>query len=145
MNAEQLHEDRDVATLYFNRREDYFLVAAEAKQGYGRTEVGEPVKITGDQFEKRIGEILSQALDSFQGNSPSDQLRRQPGEYQAFRRKHLSISVERQRSSGELRIMPCHRIQGGYAGKRTEEIVLSAQEVPMKLPTVIRKAFDIAT
>ncbi len=145
MNAEQVHENRDLATLYFNRREDYFLVVAEAKIGYGRTEVGQAVKITGDEFEKKIGQILSQALDSFHSNSPNDQLRRLPGEYQAFRKKHLSIGVERQHSSGELRIMPRHRIQGGYAGKRADEIVLSAQEVLTNLPTAIRKAFDIAT
>lgn len=145
MKAEQIHENKDQAALYFNRRENYFLVTAIAKQGYGSVEVGAPVKISGDEFEKRIGQILSQALDSFHGNSPNDQLRREPGEYQAFRNKHLSIGVERQRSSGELRLMPLHRIQGGYAGKRAEEIVLSAQDVPMKLPATIREAFDIAT
>lgn len=145
MRAEQVHENTDQATLYFNRRENYFLVAAEPKKGYGRTEVGEPFKITGDEFERRIGQVLSQVLDSFNSNSPEDQTRRQPGEYQAFRKRHQSVGVERQRSSGELRVMPLHRLQGGYVGSRAEEVVLSAGEVPTRIAAVIREAFNIAT
>ena len=145
MNTEQVHANADHATLYFNRREDYFLVVVEAKKGYGRTEVGEPVKIAGGEFENRICQVVSQALDSFHSNSPEDQIRRQPGEYQTFRKKHLSVGVQRQRSSGELRIMPLHRLQGGYVGSLSEAIVVSAQEVPTKIAAAIREAFNVAT
>ena len=57
MKAEQIHENKDQAALYFNRRENYFLVTAIAKQGYGSVEVGAPVKISGDEFEKRLGKF----------------------------------------------------------------------------------------
>jgi hypothetical protein len=145
MTAERVHENTDQAALYFNRRENYFLVIAEAKQGYGSTQVGEPFKVAGLEFDARIGQLLSQVLDSFHNNSSNDSIPKSPEEYRAFRKKHLGLSIKRNRTSGEVQVMPLHKLQGGYVGALKEAIVISAQDVPTKIAAVLREAFEIAT
>ncbi len=138
-------ENTDWTTVYFNRREKYFLVMVEARKGYGRVEIGEFAKIPDSEFEKAVAQVVSKSLDSFQSNSPNSTFRMSPEEYKTFRKQHLGVGVQRRRPSGELTIMPLHRRQGGFVGTRTEQILLSGNEYAAKVASSLREAFNIAT
>lgn len=141
MKAADIHKDTDRAVAYFNPRENYFLLVAEAPRGYGSVEINKTIKISDAEFDSAIASELLTILASFQHNAASNVLVRSGKDYQLFRKKHLSVGIERQKSSGDVRLWPRHRIQGGFGGRNAEQIVLSVKEYPTSIAQRLRDAF----
>jgi hypothetical protein len=138
-------EKKDFAMLYFDKKDHRFLVAALAKGPTGRTEIGEPIPVTEGEFEPKIGEVVTNCLDSFQTNvySPETARRSSDAEYRNFRKRHIGVSVERP-PSGDLIFRPLHHFQSGYVANRGEQIVVRKEDIPDGVPTALREAFALA-
>lgn len=134
------------ATVYLNRGEKCFKVVAEAKRGLAKAEIGNPVVIADYELEARIAGTLIGFLDSFQTNLYSPEIARGGSleENRIFVKNHLSVSVERLKS-GDLVFRPLHHEQAGYVAKTGEQIVVSRNEIPGRIPGAIREAFALAS
>ena len=140
-------QQTDSAKLYFNIREKSFLVVAQTRQDSGmREEIGEPIRITDVAFDSRISDVLLDFLDSSRRTAHlSGKTRRySDAEYSLFRKSHLAVSIER-RPSGDLIIIPLHHSKGGFSGGYEEQIIVSKDDVPAKIPSALREAFILAT
>src|SRR5262245_24227431 len=133
------------ASVYKNVKSKELLVIAKVVGATGRAEIGEPIRVSDAEVESAIANILLRTLDSFQTNVYSLEATRPKTEeeYQTFRKHHLRVSVER-RSSGDIILLPLHRIKGGYAGKYAEQVVVSKEEVPDKIASALQEAFSLA-
>lgn len=142
MNRQQI---ADSAKAYFNTGKRVFLLIAEAKQGYGRVEIGKPIEIPEAELEASV-EVIIKLLDGFKSNvySAEKAVRYSKEEYRIFRRKHLSINIGRY-ASGELVIKPLHREDSGYVGREGEGIVIPKDDVRKRLASALRQAVKIAS
>jgi len=140
--------DRTVAwaSVYKNVKSNDVLVVAKVVGPNGRTEIGDPIRISDDELESLVAVKLLRALDSFATNVYSLEATRPMSteDYQTFRKHHLSVSVERL-ESGDIVFLPLHHVEGGYGGKYAEQVVVAKQDVPAMIPAALREALRVAT
>lgn len=136
----------DWAMLYRDPRQRHFLVVAEAKRGFAKSEIGQPVVLNDPEFDLRVTETLTQFLDSFQSNVYEPERARggSPEENSTFIKNHLAVSVERL-DSGDLILRPYHHKSGGYVAVAGEHIAVQRDQLSQRLAVAIREAFDLAT
>lgn len=136
----------DSVALYFNPRRKVFFVAQERRRGRGKAETGELLEIVDSDFDSRVCAVVVSCLDKFQANAYSQEEvgHRSPVKTREFIRQHLGVNVERT-PTGDFIIQPLHHNEGGYTGREEEQIVLGKNEVPGRLSSTLRSAFQIAT